>query len=870
MKTPFWLLVGAAAAGAAYAEPLKQTAANEARRLFDPATLRDVFGEDAENIDFARLMDAGELGWRQFDLFVNGRFVIEQNVELVRRPDGTVGARIPAMPVLLQPLRMNELPALARYRAADYIDDLSSLIPGAEVKLQATQGRVDIEIPRGWYRDFGVQSDIAPVQRWTYGIPAAIVNYSANADYTLWNDYSAKHAYLSLSGRLHWNEWRLVADGSFTADEDELGTQTEFERGSAYVTRDFGDARARMKAGEIFTQSFYLDSVPLVGIEIYDDESMLSTSESSYVPMVVGIAASPARVTVRQFGRIVFERNVEAGPFEFANLPGLTAGEDLEVTVEEQSGAERVFIVPYNDAPLMLRNGRVHYNVAAGRWRETGDLSRENPYVVTGGVGWGLPWNLTVFGGALLSDDYRDWTGGVAANLGAPGAVSVQVNHADYDIGRIYGSTGEDRRGSRLRLQWSNRIEATQSNIYATYDRYLSGHYRSLSEVLTERESSDVWNAYFDLYAVKDRTALTFSQTLGRWGSWLLSGTYDRYEQGLSRSNVTSTLSTNWRGMTASLSVQHSEYKAETGHDRETIALFSLTIPLSLIAGYDYGTHYANFNLQRRDDGRFEAYEGVSGSFGKAHDWSYALTASQQNPGAAYSGTLSNDGRFGSFSLTASRDEDSKRIAFSGNGSLVGTRYGLFPARSIMGASVLIEVPHAPEATPRNYSVSSRINDRLLVTGLNNYRVNDVVIDPNTVPANVMMPLYLRRMVPADDAVLAVSFETMLGWQFVPELHLPDGTPLPFGASTRIIAHGAISGMDTVLNQNARAYFPAAPITGVVEARWEEEGEALRCWAPYSLKKSLTESSDGRTIVRQSLSCHIWPQKERAATGTQP
>ena len=133
-----------------------------------------------------------------------------------------------------------------------------------------------------------------------------------------------------------------------------------------------------------------------------------------------------------------------------------------------------------------------------------------------------------------------------------------------------------------------------------------------------------------------------------------------------------------------------------------------------------------------------------------------------------------------------------------------------------------------------------------------------------------MMPLYLRRMVPADDAVLAVSFETMLGWQFVPELHLPDGTPLPFGASTHIIAHGAISGMDTVLNQNARAYFPAAPITGVVEARWEEEGEALRCWAPYSLKKSLTESSDGRTIVRQSLSCHFWPQKERAATGTQP
>lgn len=821
------------------------------RRLFSPNALKDIFGEEATSFDFARLQEEAEIGTRFYDIFINDRFLIHQRVEIYRKPNGQLGIKIPAQILFVQNLRFKDLPELSEKMPMDMLDNLPELITGAQVAFDTVKGTVHITIPGNWYESFGLHGDVVPHQRWTYGIPAASVNYYLTGDVRKYDDYTSKHAYLNFDGQFNLGRWRLIANGSFSYDDSEGETNHEFNRGSFYLTRVFGESKTRLKAGEIYTQSFYMDSVPLQGIELYDDETMLSYTERSYTPVVSGIAQTPSRVTVRQFGRVVFERNVPAGAFTFEDLPGLTSGTDLEVTITEQNGQTRTFTVPYVTTPLLLRSGRLHFNTAIGRWRNDDNESvNETPFVFTGGIGYGLPFDTTIFAGAQISENYQNVTAGTAVNLGFPGAISWQVDHTNYDIPEDNG----DDKGTRMRLQWSKRFELTNSYVSASWRHYLSGRYLSLSETLSRR-GSDSW--YYSNYdgSLRDEASLSITQPIGQFGSLSLSGSLYRYVNDRSRQNLTASLSTNWKGTTATLSVQHSRDKLSDGYDeRETICFLNISIPLSVFGGYNYSHHSINLAMQRDDNGNYRTTEGISGTFGEENRWSYGLSATQDEGNQSYYGSISNEAEYGRFMLSVSHDEASTAYSGSLYGSLIATRHGLFPARTLSGSSVLLDIPNAPEARPDQFAVSSRIGNRVLVTGLTNYRINEIAIDPNTIPANVTMPIYIRRLVPADDAILEVTFETMKGYQFVPEMRFEDGSKLPFGTTVRIVGNELLSGMDTVLNERARAYFPSAPLKGVVEAIWESHGERQTCWAPFDITQESEQTAEGRA-VRKTITC---------------
>ena len=821
------------------------------RGLFSPSALRDIFGGEVGNFDFARLQEEAEVGTRFYDIYVNNHFLIHQRVEIFRKPDGNLGILIPAQVLFVQNLRFKDLPELSEKMPMDMLGNVPELITGSSVSFDTVKGTVNISIPDNWYESFGLHGDVVPHQRWTYGIPAAGLNYYVNADVRKYDDYTSKHAYLDFEGQFNLGQWRLIANGSFSYNEEDNDTDHEFDRGNLYLTRVFGESKTRLKLGEIYTQSFYMDSIPLQGIELYDDETMLASTERSYTPVVSGIAQTAARVTVRQFGRVVFERNVPAGPFSFEDLPGLTSGTDLEVTVTEQNGQTRTFTVPYVTTPLLLRAGRLHFNAAVGRWRDDDNESiDETPFVFTGGIGYGLPFDTSIFAGAQISENYQNVTAGTAVNLGSPGAASWQIDHTSYEIPDDDG----ENHGTRMRLQWTKRFDLTDSYISASWRRYISGRYLTLSETLS-RHGSDSW--YYSNYdgALRDEVSLAVTQPIWKLGSLSLSGSLYRYDNDRTRQNLLASFTTNWKGATATFSLQHSRNKYDNGYDeRETICFVNLSIPLSIFGGYNFSRHSVNLSLQRDDDGTYRTTEGISGTFGENNRWGYTLSATQEEGDQSYYGSISKDAEFGHFLLSVSHDDSSTVYTGSLDGSLIATSNGIFPARRLSGSSVLLNIPNAPDARPDQFEVSSRVGDRILVTGLDNYRINEIAIDPNTIPANVTMPIYIRRFVPADDAILEVSFETMKGYQFVPEMLFEDGSKLPFGTTVRIVGNELLSGMDTVLNERARAYFPSAPLKGVIEAIWESHGERQTCWAPYDITHESERAPAGRA-VRKTVTC---------------
>ncbi len=825
------------------------------QNLFSPQALKDIFGDQAANFSFAELQDASEVGDRNYDIYINDRFTIHQKVKIVRKENGILGIMIPAQVILAQDLRFADLPELSKKQPMDMIENLPELITGSNVEFDTLAGTVHISIPENWFKNFGLHSDIVPPQRWTYGIPAAVLNYRANVDWQRLDGFNSKHGYLDLDGQLNFGRWRVFANGSFSYNDTDTEQTRDFEHGTIFATRVFGESKTRVRFGEIYTQSFYLDSIPLQGIEFYDDETMLSSVDRSYTPVVSGIALSPARVTVRQLGRTVFERNVPAGPFSFDDLPGLTSNINLEVTITEQNGQERSFLVPYTSTPLLLRSGRTHFNAAVGRYHDRNAENSDSPFVFIGGIGYGLPFDASIFSGMQISEKYQGLTAGIAANLGYVGALSLQFDHSSYNIEH---DNFDDNQGLRARLQWNKNFDETNSYISASWRRYLTGRYLSMTDALSWHSRNydytfDSPNNFDD--ALRDDVSISLTQPLGRFGSIGLSGSLYRYADSRSTQNLSASYTSNWKGITATISLQHRVNEGNYAQkDKETVCYVNISIPLSIFGGYNFSRHSLNLGMTRSDDGTLSTTEGISGSFGEFSRWSYSLSASQYEDGKSYYASLSKEAEFGRFTLSASSSDSVDSYTGSLDGSLVATADGLFPARTLSGSSVLIEVPNAPDARPDQFTVSSRVGSKVLVTGLDDYRSNDIAIEPNTIPANVVMPIYIKRLVPADNAILSVTFETMRGLQFVPEILREDGSRLPFGTFVRIIGPDLLSGMDTVVNERSRAYFASAPIQGHVEAVWEEQGEKKTCWAAYNLSDVADKTPDDK-IVRRTLTC---------------
>ena len=216
------------------------------RKLFSPQALKDIFGDQAPNISFAELMDSSEIGERDYDIYVNDRFLIHQKVNIVRKENGALGIQIPAQVIMVQDLRFSDLPGFANKMPMDMIENLPDLILGSDVKFDTLHGTVHITIPENWYKSFGIHSDIVPPQRWTYGVPAAAINYRANVDYQRYNESSSKHGYLDMDGQFNFGKWRVFANGSFSYDDNDDERVHEFDRGDIYATRQ-GD---RMKLNQ--------------------------------------------------------------------------------------------------------------------------------------------------------------------------------------------------------------------------------------------------------------------------------------------------------------------------------------------------------------------------------------------------------------------------------------------------------------------------------------------------------------------------------------------------------------------------------------------------------------------------------------------
>ncbi|CDF83399.1 outer membrane usher protein [Pseudomonas knackmussii B13] len=816
-KSPVrWMALSIGIAGGSW---VGSSAVADGDVIFDRGFLRD----GGQALDLARFEAAPVLppGTQRLDTFVNqrpvGRFDVTIEAESEHGPARTCFRRddLPALGLDLR--RLPEQERVQHLLAADCVD-LRQLDPNIALDVDVSALTAHLAIPQAYIGRL-VRGMVDP-QDWDEGITAGFVGYNASA-FRNQLDQTGGHDryYASLNAGLNVAGWRLRHNGTYSRAEQ----GSEYQAGSTYAQHDLTALKAQGTLGEYFTPGDLFDAMPFTGVALASDERMLPDSQRGFAPTVRGSADTNAQVSIRQAGNLVYQTTVAPGPFVIDDLYNTGYAGDLEVTITEADGREKTFTVPYASVSQLLRPGNSRFSLAAGRYRD--DQLDAPPAFVQGTYRYGLSNDLTLYTGSTLAENYLAVLGGAALNtrFGALGA-DVTRSQASGLPTQVQGI--EPRmRGQSYRLTYSERLDATGTNLAIAAYRFSSEGYLSMANFAALKGSD-----FPTLYRERNRIQLDLDQPLGdslslfvngmRQNYWDRSGTDTTYQAGIGKTFGWGALS-----FSASRTRQGGGNRRD---DEQTQYLATLSVPLSF--GERLTGAYLRTSAAYTDSRDRSLQTSLSGSAGETGQFGYSLYQSSNRDegqrGETRGGSLQYTTSPVALGFSASSGEGYSQYTASARGTVLGYGDGvLFSA----GQGETMGVIEA--AGGKGARVGSGHNSHLdgqgkaLVTGLSPYRRNEVLIDPKGASDDVEFKVSSQVVTPRQGAVVKLDYPTTIGRALLLQVSGEDGGSPPFGAEV-LSAAGESLGM---IGQAGLALLRIGDDPGPLQVRWGgEAGQSCR------------------------------------------
>lgn len=784
-------------------------------------------GGDVSDADVALFNQGGQLpGTYPVEILLNGEQVDSRSV--VFHPQ--VDAR--GMPVL-QPclsrtqlsrygIKTEDYPALSA-KGPDADQDCADIriIPDARADFNFGTQQLMLSVPQIALRP--EVKGIAPRELWNEGVPSVLMNYRASTsrmESRVGNGSINESQYLQLEPGANWGAWRLRNSTTWQKSRGQSGRwQTPY----TYLERGLYDMQSRLTLGERFTPSEIFDSVAFRGVMLGSDENMLPSSQRTFSPVVRGIARTQARVEVKKNGYTVYNATVAPGPFALSDFAAGGSGGDLQVTVWEADGSTQAFSVPYQTPAIAVQEGRSVYNLMAGQYRVSDNAADTAP-VAQATVMYGLPWNLTLYGGLQGAKHYQATTAGLGMSLGSLGAVSLDGTHA-----RGQKKKHESYMGGFGRLRYSKNVAATDTSFTLSATRYNSSGFSTLSEVLDSYRQGSL--AGRDAQH-RSETTLTLGQSLGGWGSLSLSGSCNSYGNGYGRTRSFSAgYGVGIRGVSLSLSATQNRTR-DTGSKWQDNRLVNLmvSVPLDRWLG---GSTRATYQMTSPSSGGHTQQLGLSG---QAYDRQLQWNVNQR--AGAVSGdrndsnlNLSWSGGYGQLNGHYSYSPSYRQVGLDASGGMVITRSGVTAGQTLNDTVALVEAPGASGVSVGGRAgVKTDFRGYTTQSGLQPYRKNIVSLDPSRLSADAEIKQTDVIVVPTQGAVIPATFITHIGGRALVTLIRPDGKPVPFGALVTL-EKKASSGSG-ITGENGQVYLSGLGGKGFLLARW---GEVQQCRADYRL-----------------------------------
>lgn len=676
-------------------------------------------------------------------------------------------------------VKVDDIPVLKEADDSTMVGDISTYVPDARYDFNADNHVLQLRIPQ-IYRNNRISGETSP-KNWDDGVPALWTSYYVSGNRQSMNGQSSSSEWASFNSGLNLGPWRLLNASNWNNDS---GTQSL----STVLERDIKILRSQLAIGQTYTNGELFDSIQMTGVKLESDTNMLPGGMQGFAPVVRGIAASDAKVTVKQNGYTIYQTNVSPGPFEIRDLSQVTAGADLEVTVREADGTEKHFIQASSSVPVMLREGAWKYSLAAGKFRDP-DV-HEEPEFGQGTAVYGLPYGITVYGGALGASMYQAGLIGIGADLHSMGSVSMDLTaaKADLDNGR------DPSNGQSWRAQFAKDFPATDTTVTLASYRYSTAGFYTFQEALEQRnnvsDEADFYN-YRNTNNRRSRLQLNLSQSLQSWGS-IYANAYQQDYWGLSghERSISVGYSNSWRNI--NWSVNYNLTKSPSTAEDQQIS-FTMNVPLARFLP----NAWATYNLTSVKRGSTTQQAGISGTLLEDNNLTYNFQQMYDNKNDNNGAYLSSRYRssVGDFTTRYSYQKNNRQLSYSAQGSIVAHSHGVTLGQSVQDAFGIVHIDGGNGVKVQNsQGIYTDRWGNAIVPYLTPYRRNSVTVNTRGID-NIDIQDASLDVIPTKGAVVAADFTARSGKRGLITLKWGQGY-VPFGAMLSMEDMTAIVGED--------------------------------------------------------------------------
>lgn len=797
-----------------------------AEDYFNPALLDiDTPGQGKTDLSLYEKGPGIAPGSYQVDVYVNNNKVANRKIAF--------GLQQPASgPATLQPcLSPETLKSLGiqsdkfSVTKDDGCVDLSGL-PAASATFRPGQQQLLLSIP---------QAAIVPVphgyvapDEMDNGINAFLLNYSYSAGDSRSRGEEGSHQrneYLNLRPGLNLGAWRLRNYSTWSRTRDDRTTQHDFSPVYSYAQRNILSLGSVVTLGESSTPSDVFDSLSFTGAQIASDDDMLPDSLKGFAPRIRGVAHSNAQVVVRQNGYVIYQNYVAPGAFEINDLYPTGGSGDLNVTVKETDGSEQHFVVPYASVPVLQREGRFKYSLTGGRYRSYDHSVEKTPFLLGTGI-YGLPYDITAYGGIQTSQYYDALALGTGKNIGDWGAFSVDMTAAKSQM-----QGQKTSRGRAWRVRYSKDFATTGTHFTVAGYRYNSAGFDTMADVLNSHTHDDDWSP---TDRRRNRQEATIDQSLGgSLGSMTLSLVKENYwHSDQSMTSLSIGYNGSWHGISyginygLSKNVQDEEDDDDRRENEQTFG-FNVSVPLDRWLSNTWVNY--TFNNSKHDTSQSV---GLNGTALAGDNLSWGIQQGHSHT-SGYSTNLNSDYKatYGEMTAGYSQDNQQRQLNLGVQGSIIAHAHGITLGQPMGDTVALVEAPGANGTGIENQTgVKTDYRGYAIVPYVTPYHHNTVSLDTESLPAGADVGQAAQIITPTRGAVVRTHFNTRVGSRVLLTLTRADGRPVPFGAT----AAPAHESGEFIVGDGGQVYLTGMHARGSVNVSWGK-GAGAHCSAHYQL-----------------------------------
>lgn len=700
--------------------------------------------------------------------------------------------------------------------------DLVQLVPGAQVNFTPDKLQLALSIPQiAMRREAAGQVD---PQQWDSGINAAFVSYQAalqNGHSRYRGRYDSRDLYLN-SG-LNLGPWRLRSTQSWR--QDSHGKQ-QWTRGQAFAQRDLPGTLGTLTLGETFTDSDVFRGVPIAGVRVASDMSMLPRAMQGYAPVIRGVAQSRSKLEIWQNGYPIYATYVSAGPYVIDDLSTAGSGE-LEVILTEEDGQVRRFTQPYSALANQLRQGVWRYSATLGRYNPAS--AQQTPLFWQGTLAVGSAWNTTLYGGLMAGEYYQAGALGATKDLGEIGALSFDVTRSLTEL--AHGPT-DKLQGLSYAMRYSKAFGTQTTLRFAGY-RYSTPGYRDFDEAVNQHSHDGSF-----LGSRRSRLEASAQQRLGKASSLNLTlSQQDYWHRRDTQRQYQVYASTHQWGVNFNLFASQSLTRGR-GSDRQ----FGLSLSMPLAFG-----RHARAGLDLRSSERgYSQRASLNGSSTDQLSYSAALSQDANRNQAA---TLALNYRAPQASLGAAltQADDYRNLSLNASGALLVHAGGVTLGPYLGDTLGLIEVPGIADVGLLN-GAGARTDQRgfVIAPSLQPYQRNNLQLNTDRLGLEVQIDNGSAQVVPRRGAVVKHRFDAQRVSRLVLTLRDGQGLPLPFGAQV----HGQDGTAMGMVGQAGQVMLSTHEAPQQLQASWGDQASS-RC--QFALEPKAIAITDGLRL--HTLAC---------------